>query len=173
MFGVQPLKDFLERFNCKMMVRAHQCVKNGIAVFGEGLLYTVFSCSNYVDYTGNKCGLLYFPYEGSMQPIQFPACVQIPRNSVRTERFSISSGSVVTTSRNSLTLNVTIVSEKKKPKRIYIPHSSSSMRFSTPCALPHTECEYNIVRPQMTFRKSSTSDMFFPCNLPKPISLPK
>ena len=165
-FGVKPLKEFLNRFNCKMMVRAHQCVTNGIAVFGDGLLYTVFSCSNYVDYTGNKCGLMYFPQEGDFQPIQFPACVQIPRRQVKLQPIVKSDDTVITTQKNSLTLNV-LIPQKKQQKKRGFSHSRSAAKFVLPLAIPHSQSvDYSSIRPKVPIRKSTTSIEFPKDTLP-------
>ena len=57
-FGVNAVSKFLTATNLTTIVRAHQCVPLGIAKFGDAKVYTVFSCSNYTDSHGNRCGIL-------------------------------------------------------------------------------------------------------------------
>ncbi|OHT02665.1 Serine/threonine-protein phosphatase PP1 isozyme 1 [Tritrichomonas foetus] len=57
-FGFMALKDFLERNKMKRLIRAHQCVSDGVEMFSKENGYTVFSCSNYGIGSRNKCGVL-------------------------------------------------------------------------------------------------------------------
>lgn len=78
-FGVKALKDFLNVVCMRRMFRAHQCVMPGVLKFGGDLLYTVFSCSNYADSKGNRCGLLFVQPNLQIQMFALPALEQIPR----------------------------------------------------------------------------------------------
>jgi len=120
-FGLQTLQTFLEKFNMKEMIRAHQCVKNGISKFGSGLLYTVFSCSNYVDYTGNRCGLIFVEPGGELQLFSLPPLIQTPRDKAKLCLNIFSNETLTPTAMNSLALNLKIhelssKSRKSQPK---------------------------------------------------------
>lgn len=78
-FGVKALKDFLNVVRMRQMFRAHQCVMAGVLKFGGDLLYTVFSCSNYADSKGNRCGLLFVKPNLQIQMFALPPLEQIPR----------------------------------------------------------------------------------------------
>lgn len=78
-FGVNAVKDFQKAFKVKHILRAHQCVELGIERFAGDVLYTVFSCSNYQDGSGNKCGLIYVNAEGNVQSFSLPPIDQVPR----------------------------------------------------------------------------------------------
>ena len=57
LFGCVASLRFTKEFSFKNVIRAHQCVKNGIDIFANGMVITVFSSSNY-DGRGNMCGYL-------------------------------------------------------------------------------------------------------------------
>ena len=57
-YSAEAVSAFLEANKFKLMIRAHQCVKNGINIFANTLGMTVFSASNYNDSAKNKCGVV-------------------------------------------------------------------------------------------------------------------
>jgi hypothetical protein len=68
-FGPLALKDFLRESNCKMLVRAHECVLHGLATFFHGQGLTVFSTSNYSG-RGNQAGFVQLSETGALEPHQ-------------------------------------------------------------------------------------------------------
>jgi protein phosphatase len=87
-FGAKTLKEFLDLFKMKLMLRAHQCVQSGIARFGGNfgdLLYTIFSCSRY-EGQANRCGLMFIDQHLQMELFSLPPFDQIPRAEAMLER---------------------------------------------------------------------------------------
>ena len=107
-FGEQALQDFLECMGMKMMIRAHQCVQSGISRFGEDLLYTVFSCSNYVDSHGNRCGLLFLSMQLQLQMFSLPPIEQLPRQFVLFEEKQMTDETMEMRADDSITLHLTL-----------------------------------------------------------------
>lgn len=81
-FGVVAVQSFLRSTNLKYIIRGHQCVPLGISRFGQNTVYTVFSCSNYEDCEGNRCGILFISADIKLQAFSLPAITQIPRKDV-------------------------------------------------------------------------------------------
>ena len=78
-FGVQAVRDFAKQFKLRHIIRGHQCVPKGIERFADDILYTVFSCSNYADSGGNRCGIIFIEENGNLQCFSLPPIDQIPR----------------------------------------------------------------------------------------------
>ncbi|OHT06754.1 Ser/Thr protein phosphatase [Tritrichomonas foetus] len=78
-FGVHAVRDFQKSFNVKHILRAHQCVQLGIERFAGDALYTIFSCSNYQDANGNRCGIVFIQENGRIQSFSLPPINQVPR----------------------------------------------------------------------------------------------
>ncbi|ORD96264.1 GLC7B [Hepatospora eriocheir] len=57
-FGADKVKEFLEKFNLDIIVRAHQVVEDGYEFFGEKDLVTVFSAPNYCGEFTNSGAIL-------------------------------------------------------------------------------------------------------------------
>ena len=57
-FNQQATKEFLINNNMSCIIRAHQCVSEGVEVFHGGDIISVFSASNYVDGKENKSGFV-------------------------------------------------------------------------------------------------------------------
>lgn len=66
-FGTTALKSFLTDNNLKFLVRAHQCVMDGYALFSNLMGVTVFSASNYCHLVDNKCGLMIMKNNGEIE----------------------------------------------------------------------------------------------------------
>lgn len=64
LFGASALYTFLHASGMKLMIRAHQCVSNGFALFGKNLGITLFSCSDYANTEGNRCGIAMIEHSG-------------------------------------------------------------------------------------------------------------
>lgn len=58
-FGHNSTLQFLKSSKMKQIVRGHQCVEGGVCKHWNGLVYTVFSSSNYNPNKENYAGLLY------------------------------------------------------------------------------------------------------------------
>jgi protein phosphatase len=83
-FGAKTLKEFLDLFKMRLMLRAHQCVHTGIARFGD-MLYTIFSCSRY-EGQANRCGLMFIDQHLQMELFSLPPFDHIPRAEATLER---------------------------------------------------------------------------------------
>lgn len=79
-YGVTAVRDFVRQFKIKHILRAHQCVPLGIEKFAGDILYTVFSCSNYADASGNRCGLVFVQEDEGLQLFSLPPIEQIERS---------------------------------------------------------------------------------------------
>lgn len=115
-FGVRALQEFLDATNTRMLIRAHQCVQSGISRFGGELLYTVFSCSNYADSQGNRCGLLFLNSQLQLKMFSLPPLDQIPREEALLERCVITEEELQMVADDSLALNLTLQSLSGKKK---------------------------------------------------------
>ncbi|KAH0792176.1 Ser/Thr protein phosphatase [Histomonas meleagridis] len=87
MFGTEAVNDFLETFSLKHIIRAHQCVPMGISCFGGNNLYTVFSCSNYSEGNGNRCGLMFVSHDLDVQVFSLPPVAQLDRRTCAMEKY--------------------------------------------------------------------------------------
>jgi len=57
-FGSDTVERFLKNNKLKLMIRAHQCVAQGVCGFADFCGITVFSCSNYGGIMKNRCGAI-------------------------------------------------------------------------------------------------------------------
>ena len=73
LFGFSAIKTFLENNNLHRIIRAHQCVYEGVEDFCYNKLYTVFSSSNYSSDMNNKCGIIKMFDDGKIKCYNFPA----------------------------------------------------------------------------------------------------
>ena len=105
-FGVEALKNFLQKMEKDKLIRAHQCVMQGVNIFGDGLLYTVFSSSNYADAKDNKCGLLFIEPKLNIQIFSLPMMLQIPREQALLKHIS-NFEPISMTAKDSLALHLT------------------------------------------------------------------
>jgi hypothetical protein len=74
-FGPDVVEQFCARNGIEMIVRAHECVMDGIERFAGGRLVTVFSAANYCGVAGNAGAALLVDRELQVQPL----IVQPPR----------------------------------------------------------------------------------------------
>lgn len=58
LFGSSAVSEFCENNNIKMIIRGHECVKDGVEFWFDNKLVTVFSASNYCGYENNKSAIL-------------------------------------------------------------------------------------------------------------------
>jgi protein phosphatase len=81
-FGGDALARFLQQSGLRMLVRAHECVEDGVSFsFGESLV-TVFSASNYCGLIGNMAGVLEVNGPGNCVPRKFQPLPWLTRASV-------------------------------------------------------------------------------------------
>ena len=69
LWGEDVTRAFLEKEGLRAIVRSHQCVPAGVAVTHAGLVYTVFSASNYCGTSGNLGAVLVFGH-GDERPTE-------------------------------------------------------------------------------------------------------
>ena len=62
-FGLDALRNFLKISRLKNLIRAHQCVQNGVEKLFHGRIYTIFSSSSYSPFLPNKAGIIRFNNE--------------------------------------------------------------------------------------------------------------
>jgi diadenosine tetraphosphatase ApaH/serine/threonine PP2A family protein phosphatase len=79
-FGTNSVRDFFKATKMKHIIRAHQCVPYGVERFDGDRVYTVFSCSNYADSDGNRCGILYLNPQGELESFSLPPLTIPARN---------------------------------------------------------------------------------------------
>lgn len=89
-YGSEAIEEFCENFHINKIIRAHQCVLQGISLF-NGNVYTVFSCSNYADGGENRCGIIFINLSGEIQSFSLPPITQIERSKCKIKRVTIES----------------------------------------------------------------------------------
>lgn len=70
-YGESAVKTFLQNNNLKLLIRAHQCMADGISTFASNAGVTVFSSSEYSKLIHNKCGVLKIFPKGKIQIFSF------------------------------------------------------------------------------------------------------
>ncbi|OHS94456.1 Ser/Thr protein phosphatase [Tritrichomonas foetus] len=78
-FGANAIKSFIQSSGMRWIIRAHQCVDEGISVFPNGPVITVFSSSNYGTSNQNKSGVLVINEKNELEPIRLPALRKLKR----------------------------------------------------------------------------------------------
>lgn len=58
LFGMDQVELFLRRNNLQRIIRAHQCIAEGVENFYNKIIFTVFSSSNYSPDLHNKSGII-------------------------------------------------------------------------------------------------------------------
>lgn len=79
LFGLQPVKNFLEENGLRFLVRGHQCKKRGFESSCGGRVLTVFSASNYFGVEGNRSAVLFIQPKGDYKTRTFPPFNEICR----------------------------------------------------------------------------------------------
>lgn len=79
LFGLEPLNSFLSSQVLDLIVRGHECVKDGIEYALDSKIVTVFSASNYCGMLENKCGVLILKEDKTRENITFPFFPYIKR----------------------------------------------------------------------------------------------
>ena len=78
-FGSKAIKQFFKSSGMKLIIRAHQCVEEGISVFEKAPLITVFSSSCYGKYSDNKCGVVIINEKNEYRTLSFPPLKKLER----------------------------------------------------------------------------------------------
>jgi diadenosine tetraphosphatase ApaH/serine/threonine PP2A family protein phosphatase len=81
-FGRDALSAFLKRSNLSHLVRAHECVADGIKFAFDDRLVTVFSASNYCGVVANQAAVLAVTGPKGYRSIQFPPLQWLTRAAV-------------------------------------------------------------------------------------------
>ncbi|EAY11806.1 Ser/Thr protein phosphatase, putative [Trichomonas vaginalis G3] len=81
-YGYNLVEDYLNKNKLTSVLRGHQCVQNGVQKAIDGLVYTVFSCSNYADAMDNRCGLLFLNQLLEMKFFSLPPRQQLIREKI-------------------------------------------------------------------------------------------
>ena len=74
-------QKLIHKSNLKLIIRGHQCVQKGIEKHLDGLVYTVFSSSNYPP-AGNCCGYLIIDQNGHIEKKVFEFKAELKRADV-------------------------------------------------------------------------------------------
>jgi protein phosphatase len=82
-FGERALAEFLDQSRLSMLVRAHECVPDGVQESFHGRLITVFSASNYCGLMGNKAAILEVKGPRAYNVHTFPPLPWLLRSSVQ------------------------------------------------------------------------------------------
>lgn len=78
LFGMDQVELFLRRNNLARIIRAHQCIANGVENFYNKVLFTVFSSSNYSADLHNKSGIIIITQNG-LNLYNFPPLMSLRR----------------------------------------------------------------------------------------------
>ena len=80
LFGPVAFNNFMQTNSLKLMIRGHECVKNGYLELFDKQLITVFSASNYCGTSGNKSAVLSL-HENGYDPLTMLPMEYIKRTS--------------------------------------------------------------------------------------------
>lgn len=78
-YGQVAIKNFLAKNKFKWIIRAHQYVEEGVSIFPQGPVVTVFSSSCYGVCRQNKSGILRISETNNLEPICLPALTKLRR----------------------------------------------------------------------------------------------
>lgn len=81
LFGASAVSEFCEQNKIKMIIRGHECVKEGAEFWFDNKLVTIFSASNYCGYEKNKSAILEIS-SSNYQVHSYPPLPMISRSSV-------------------------------------------------------------------------------------------
>ena len=122
-YGTQVTDEFLQQFGLQKIVRAHQCVKMGIAKFNRETVLTVFSSSNYSEADGNRCGIIFVGMDLKLQMFSLPPLTQYARSLCYL--IEVQQNEAPEERKNSLALNIKLKELKTRK------HSSVRVRKSS------------------------------------------
>lgn len=145
LFGQFAVRKFLFANNLSNIIRAHQCVTNGVQMFGMSGTYTVFSTSNYLYPGSNCCGILYISEDLNFEIIQIEPIQKFVRDDCQFKEFDQLYPDVIFTPmfmsniimikpdkkasrlRNHLTSHQQVSIRKIRPKKIIKYHSTNGI----------------------------------------------
>lgn len=81
-FGHKAIKQFLKSSGMKLIIRAHQCVDEGISVFEKAPLITVFSSSCYGKSSENKSGVVVIDENNETTTYSLPPLRKLSRDDI-------------------------------------------------------------------------------------------
>ncbi|ORX34306.1 putative phospho protein phosphatase [Kockovaella imperatae] len=84
-FGPDITRKWCEDTSVTAVIRSHEVRQNGVACEHNGLCWTVFSCPNYCDSTGNQGGWITISDSGDLTPHTFDA---VPHPDVKPMAYS-------------------------------------------------------------------------------------
>ena len=79
LYGLKAIETFLKTNKLEVIIRAHQCVQNGIMSNSNNTVITVFSASNYCGTTANNSGVLIIS-NGQHSEVIYPPLLYLRRN---------------------------------------------------------------------------------------------
>lgn len=82
LFGASAVSEFCEKNDIKMIIRGHECVKEGAEFWFDNKLVTIFSASNYCGYENNKSAILEISSSGNYQVHSYPPLPMLSRSNV-------------------------------------------------------------------------------------------
>jgi len=82
LFGASAIDEFLKSANINRIIRAHECVMDGVQTMFNSTLYTVFSASNYCGLVPNRSGVIDVKYPGSFEIKSYSPLQYIKREEV-------------------------------------------------------------------------------------------
>ena len=82
-FGSSAVEDFFKRTGMRRIIRAHQCVEEGVEVSLGGACITVFSSSWYKLKLSNQAAILRVFSSTKMAPVKFPPLPKLARRNAR------------------------------------------------------------------------------------------
>lgn len=81
-FGKGAAKQFMESNGIDLIIRGHECVKNGCTYSLDDKVLTVFSASNYCGLVGNESGIVIIKRTGELEMKRFPSLEYLKRADV-------------------------------------------------------------------------------------------
>lgn len=79
LFGEQATSEFCDSNKINLIIRAHECVGDGVEISHGGRCITVFSASNYCGIVGNKGAVLIFETADKFEVITYPPLPWVKR----------------------------------------------------------------------------------------------
>ncbi|EAY07672.1 Ser/Thr protein phosphatase, putative [Trichomonas vaginalis G3] len=133
-YGSTLVGDYLKKNNLLSVLRGHQCVQNGIQKALDGLVYTVFSCSNYVDALDNRCGLLFLNQNLEMQFFSLPPRPQLIRQ--KTSFYPVNRSTVFESEISVIPFSITAKQFEIKKNMLMVP--LPRLRSNSQVGMPRT-----------------------------------